>query len=275
VLDSCGKYLSHIAFVDMDRSLRNILNVSQDPVIRLGNPGTFDEHGIFPLNVLADSGKVFGYIGGWNRRVSVSVDGAIGLALSEDGGVTFIRVGEGPILAASVTEPFLIGDPFVLRIDDTFHMWYIFGTRWIKDSGSGLAERVYKIGHAVSVDNRNFERTGVQIVQSKKGENECQALPTVLIDNGVLHMIFCYREAFGFRSDTDKGYHLGYASSVDGRSWKRDDDHLRLETDPGAWDSDMQCYPHLFRVQDRVYLLYNGNNFGRHGFGLAELQRDP
>jgi hypothetical protein len=35
----------------------------------------------------------------------------------------------------------------------------------------------------------------------------------------------------------------------------------------------MQCYPHLFPCKDRIYLLYNGNQFGKHGFGLAVLER--
>ena len=34
----------------------------------------------------------------------------------------------------------------------------------------------------------------------------------------------------------------------------------------------MQCYPHVFECDGKVYLLYNGNEFGRHGFGLARLE---
>ena len=40
----------------------------------------------------------------------------------------------------------------------------------------------------------------------------------------------------------------------------------------GDWDSDMLCYPHAFEYRGNVYLLYNGNEFGRHGFGLAILE---
>ena len=34
----------------------------------------------------------------------------------------------------------------------------------------------------------------------------------------------------------------------------------------------MRCYPHLFQVDERTYLMYNGNEFGRFGFGVAELE---
>jgi hypothetical protein len=29
----------------------------------------------------------------------------------------------------------------------------------------------------------------------------------------------------------------------------------------------------VFDCDGRIYLLYNGNEFGRYGFGLAELER--
>ena len=41
---------------------------------------------------------------------------------------------------------------------------------------------------------------------------------------------------------------------------------------PGDWDSDMLCYPHVFECDGQVYLLYNGNEFGRYGFGAAVLE---
>jgi hypothetical protein len=46
---------------------------------------------------------------------------------------------------------------------------------------------------------------------------------------------------------------------------------LLLAGTPGDWDADMQCYPHAFECDGSVYLLYNGNEFGRYGFGLAKL----
>ncbi len=42
---------------------------------------------------------------------------------------------------------------------------------------------------------------------------------------------------------------------------------------PGGWDSDMQCYPYVFECDGDIYLLYNGNEFGRWGFGVAQLER--
>jgi hypothetical protein len=271
--DSNGKYLSHIAFVDMRKNLRDIIRVSDRTVIPLGSLGCFDEHGIFPMNVVRHGDAVFGYICGWNRRISVPVDTAIGLAISHDDGLTFQRLDAGPVLAASRREPYLVADGFVKIIADTFYMWYIFGTGWKQYVREGQPDRTYKIGRAVSKDGINWvKEEALQIVSDRLGPDECQALPTVIAIDGFYHMFFCYRHSFDFRANKSRGYRIGHAYSEDLRHWIRDDEALPLSGGPDEWDADMQCYPHAFECDGNVYLLYNGNEFGRFGFGLAVLK---
>ena len=76
--------------------------VAEHEVIEPGGLGCFDEHGIFPMSVVRHGGELLGYTTGWSRRASVSVETAIGLAVSRDGGRTFARTGPGPVLAAVV-----------------------------------------------------------------------------------------------------------------------------------------------------------------------------
>lgn len=269
-----GKARSHIAFVDVRKNLRDIVRISDKTVIPLGELGCFDEHGIFPMNAVRHGDAVYGYICGWNRRVSVSVDTAIGLAISHDDGLTFQRIGDGPVLAASLHEPCLVGDGFVKVIGGTFHMWYIFGTGWRAFAPDSPPDRTYKIGHAVSSDGVSWTKEdGRQVIADRLGEFESQALPTVIEIDGTYHMFFCYRQSFDFRKSKDRGYRIGHARSVDLAEWTRADDELLLDVTPGDWDSDMLCYPHVFDCDGEVYMLYNGNEFGRHGFGAAVLER--
>jgi hypothetical protein len=273
-VDANGKYLSHIAFVDMKKNLRDVICVADQTVIPLGGLGCFDEHGIFPMSVMHHGDAVYGYTCGWSRRVSVSVDTAIGLAISHDSGLTFQRIGDGPVVAASLHEPCLVGDGFVKVIDGVFHMWYIFGTGWKRYAADVAPDRTYKIGHATSKDGMEWVKEEAhRIITDRLGPDESQALPTVIGIDGRYHMFFCYRESFDFRQAKGRGYRIGHAWSDDLSSWTRDDEHPLLEGTPGEWDSDMQCYPHVFECDGKVYLLYNGNEFGRHGFGLAELAR--
>ena len=271
--DKTGKYLSHVSFVDMDKEFKKILRISNETVIPLGKLGCFDEHGIFPMNVVRSEDKILAYTTGWNRRVSVSADASIGLAVSDDNGLTFKKRGDGPILSASLNEPFLVCDAFVAIFQNVFHMWYIYGTRWIKDIREESPQRVYKIVHATSADGIVWEREGKPIISDVLNENECQALPTVFEYNSRYHMFFCFREATGFRKIKEKGYRIGYAYSDDLNNWTRADEEAGIQrSQDGEWDSDMMCYPHIFHCEGKVYMMYNGNEFGRYGFGLAVLE---
>lgn len=271
-----GKYLSHISFVDFDQELKNVLNISSNVVIPLGILGAFDEHGIFPINLLQEENEILAYTCGWSRRVSVSVETSIGLAISHDGGLTFQKYGNGPILSNSLKEPFLVGDAFVRKYDGTYHMWYIYGSSWLEGTLEEQPARIYKIAHATSSDGFTWiKEEGNQIISDCLGPDECQALPTVIKLNNIYHMYFCYRHATDFRRNPDRAYRLGYAYSNNLTDWTRDDKRGGIDISTTGWDSEMMCYPHIFRVEERVYLLYNGNEFGRLGFGMAVLDQYP
>ncbi|HEX5329502.1 hypothetical protein [Sulfuricurvum sp.] len=265
------KFVSHIQFIDMDKQFKKIINKSQHEVIATGALGCFDEHGIFPINVLRHNDKIYAYTSGWSRRVSVSVETSIGLAISRDNGSTFERVGSGPVLTASLNEPYLVVDGFVKVFDDLFHMWYIYGTDWVKVNESAEAERTYKIGHAVSKDGIFWEKEGRQIIQDKI-DNECQALPTVIKIEERFYMFFAYRSTFDFRNNSNNAYRIGYAYSDDLVNWIRDDENVGIDVSSEGWDAEMISYPHVFECDKEIYMLYNGNHFGKNGFGIAKLE---
>jgi hypothetical protein len=270
--DQFGKFLSQIAYVDFDKSFNNIIANSSHQVIALGKLGAFDEHGIFPINPIRVNDKILAYTCGWSRRDSVSIETSTGLAISFDNGKTFVKENVGPVLTSSLKEPMLVGDSFVLYENERYHMWYIFGKRWITTQVNNQPERVYKIAYAHSLNGIDWvKQEGVQIISDILGDDECQALPTVIKIGDTYHMYFCYRQAIDFRTNPDRGYRLGYAFSTDLMHWKRADEQKGIDVSSDGWDSEMICYPHIFRVDNQVYLLYNGNQFGKYGFGLAKL----
>ena len=150
-------------------------------------------------------------------------------------------------------------------------MWYIFGTRWRRDRRGGTPERTYKIGHAVSRDGVSWSREEArQIVDDRLGPDESQALPTVVRIGARYHMFFCYRQSSDFRTNRDRGYRIGHAWSDDLVRWTRDDDGVGIEGTPGELGLGHAVLPQRLRTRgSHVYMLYNGNEFGRHGFGLA------
>lgn len=268
-----GQYLSKIHFADFSPTMDRLLNVSASSVVSPANLGSFDEHGIFPLEVVQWGGHIWGFSGGWTRRVSVSIDMAIGRLVSRDGGTSFVRDGDGPVLASSAREPFLIGDPCVVDSNGLLHMFYIFGTRWTK-SQDGTPERTYLIGQRFSRDGLEWKNStgGGSAIIPRISEWEAQAMPSVVKVRDKWFMFFSFRDTFGFREHGENAYRLGLAVSNDLLEWRRldvDFEHLRSN-----WNSEMMCYPNVHVHDGHLYILYNGNKFGRSGFGLAILHED-
>jgi hypothetical protein len=264
-------YKSFPAYVDFSTDFEEILSFGPYPLMNLGELGSFDEHGIFPIQPFRDkNGNLLASTTGWSRRVSTPTDSSIGLVKSENEGQSFTRVGIGPILAPLHNDPFLIADGIIFYDSDEYHMFYISGERWI--DGPENKERVYKIRHATSKDLQNWNRDYKNVIADSLGLDECQALPSVIRTEDGWLMAFCFREAIGFRTDSSRGYRIGWAKSQDLHEWERIDDTHSISSHQSNWDSDMQAYPNLFRNQNGTFLLYNGNYFGRDGFGVAKLQ---
>ena len=83
-------------------------------------------------------------------------------------------------------------------------------------------------------------------------------------------MWFCFREINDFR-DGANSYRIGYAFSYDKINWHRDDKLAGIDVASQGWDSKMIAYPYVVKHNDLLYMFYNGNGFGRSGFGYATL----
>jgi hypothetical protein len=265
-----GQYVSYSAYVDLNRSnLFEIIRVAERPVLSLGEKGTFDEFGTYPVSIIRNGNDIVAYYGGWTRCESVPFNVAIGMGRSDDNGITFKKLGPGPVLSYSVDEPFVLSGPKIRRFNNKWYLWYIAGRKWILDNGK--PEPVYKIRMATSDDGINWIKYNRDIIESRIEENEAQASPDVFFYEGKYHMFFCYRYSSGYRGK-EKGYRIGYASSEDTYNWNRDDTKAGIDVSTTGWDSEMISYPHVFELDKEIYMLYLGNHVGKFGFGLAKSE---
>ena len=268
--DGGGQYASHSAWVDLDRrDLLKVLRVADHPILPLGGLGEFDEFGIYPVSVARHGTEIWAYYGGWTRCESVPFNVAIGLAISRNDGQTFERVGSGPVLSYTPDEPFILSGPKIRRFSDRWYLWYIAGRKW--KYVDGRPEPVYKIRMAVSQDGVRWSKVNRDLIESRVEEDEAQASPDVFFANAKYHMFFCYRYSSGYRGK-QFGYRIGYAWSKDLSMWTRDDEKAGIDVATTGWDSEMVSYPHVFEVDGKIYMAYLGNQVGRHGFGLAQLE---
>lgn len=268
--DENGQYISYSAYVDLNRdNLFEIMEISQEPILKLGELGTFDEFGTYPVSVIRRGDEILAYYGGWTRCESIPFTVAIGIAISRDNGKTFTKLGKGPLLSSNMYDPYVISGPKIRIFDDRWYLWYVAGTKWLENNGK--PEAVYKIRMASSSDGFDWARDSKDIIENKIEKNECQASPDVFFYKNRYHMFFCYKYSLNFRNK-ERGYRIGYAYSDDLVNWVRDDSKAGIDVSEEEWDSEMIAYPHIFEVGNNVYMLYLGNQVGRYGFGIAQLQ---
>ncbi len=267
--DTNGQYVSYSAFVDLDRfDLFKVRYIAEKPILNLGGLGEFDEFGTYPVSVIRDGGEVRAYYAGWTRCESVPFNVAIGCAVSRDGGVTFDKLGRGPVLSYSPDEPFILSGPKVRRYNGLWYVFYIAGRKW--KMVDGRAEPVYKIRMATSSDGIHWIKLNKDLLESRIEEDEAQASPDVFYANGMYHMFFCYRYSSHYRGSKN-GYRIGYATSSNLTDWVRDDSRAGIDVSEHGWDAEMISYPHVFDLDGKTYLAYLGDKVGRYGFGLAQL----
>src|SRR5690606_25352777 len=149
---------------------------------------------------------------------------------------------DGPVLAYTPDEPFLLGSPRVRRFGDQWQLWYVAGREWRMTEGK--PEPIYKIRMATSADGVQWTKHGRNLIEDKLGEHECQACADVVHRDGRYHMFFSSRDIRNYRG-REGGYRIGYASSPDLLNWTRDDSQVDIGLSESGWDSEMVNYPHV------------------------------
>jgi hypothetical protein len=116
------------------------------------------------------------------------------------------------------------------------------------------------IKYAESEDALHWRREGRVAIGLQSPGEYAIAKPCVVKDAGLYRMWYSHRGA---------SYRIGYAESSDGISWQRKDDEAGIDVSASGWDSESVQYAFVFRHSGALYMLYNGNGYGRTGFGLA------
>lgn len=245
-----------------------VLYVHDKPILELGELGCFDDSGVMPSWIVNHQGVKYFYYIGWNVGTTVPYRNSIGLAMSTDGGNSFRRMFKGPVLDRSRDEPHFCATPCVLIEGGIWRMWYLSCVRW--EWYEGKAEPYYHIKYAESKDGITWDKRGIVAVDFKTPEEGGLVRPCVIRDKNGYRMWYSYRDGKDFRIRKDRSYRIGYAESPDGLSWTRKDEDAGIDVSDSGWDSDMTAYPFVHVGSNgKTYLFYNGNGFGRSGFGYA------
>lgn len=255
--------------IDPDEPAR-ILGHSPGPILALGEPGHFDDSGIMPSDVIWSGTDIYFYYVGWNVGRPARYRTALGLAVSRDGGEVFRKISTGPVIDRSLYDPVGVSCQSVRREKDCWRTWYMSYLGW--DEIDGRFEPRYHIKYAESNDGIHWDIEGTVALDTLDDEGGL-ACPAVIYGNDQYHMWFSTRGTRNYREPGNTAYHIEHAVSSDGIRWERTPKIAGLYPAQEGWDGQMVAYPSLFRnTAGHWIMLYNGNGFGRSGFGYATLE---
>lgn len=265
------KNMTNISYIEVNADNPNqILYIHDKPVIVPGNAGMFDDCGAMPSHVIDVGDEVWMYYLGWNVRNTIAYHNSIGLAISQDGGVTFKKLSEGPLFDRNYIEPYYSAVPYILRENGIWKMWYLSNTKWVEYEGK--SEPFYHIKYAESHNGIDWKREG-RVAIDYKDEAECGIVRACVLKDGNLYkMWYAHRNLHNYRTDKSSSYRIGYAESFNGIDWNRKDNEVGIDVSDVGWDSEMIEYPFVYDHNGKRYMFYNGNTFGKTGFGYAILE---
>lgn len=255
--------VGRIGFVDVNPdNPGEVLRVSEKPVLDIGLPGTFDDNGVIPCAIVRRGSELFLYYAGYQLGSKVRFLAFGGLARSCDG-ETFVRSSNVPVLDRTSGEFLFRAIHSMFYEDGVWKTWYGAGNEYLQTEEKALPK--YNVRYIESKDGITFAGEGRVCIDTQGADEYRIGRPWVIRHDGIYKMFY----SIGTRS---KIFRLGYAESRDGIHWVRMDDRMGLDVSSSGWDSQMICYPSVLENKGRVYLFYNGNSYGRSGFGYAILR---
>jgi hypothetical protein len=253
---------SSVSYIDLDINNYAVLNVAREPVFIYGKENSFYSHGVSIGNLYHQNNKDYILFMGWQCKNGEHWRGDVGRLVLKDKCELYLEP-QDAFLVSDLIDPLSLSYPWVMFDNDIYKMWYGSTVNWTSDNG----EMIHIIKYATSIDGINWDKHGTAIPY-ELGVAQAFSKPTIVKGKNNYHMWYSYRDGVG------TSYRIGYAFSYDGISWDRREKQSGINVNLQGWDSEMICYPYVFKHKDKYYMLYNGNGYGKSGFGLAVLENE-
>jgi hypothetical protein len=253
---------SSVGAVDIDIVKCKVVKEHSEPFFEHGSEGSFYADGVSIGNCYETGGEKYMLFMGWQAPKAGHWRGDIGrLIVKSD--LTLALDSKTPFMGSDNVDPISLSYPWVLKNEENgYVMWYGSTSTW--DAGNG--EMLHVINSAESRDGHIWNREGLSIPY-ELGRAQAFSRPSV-----VGNLKIGFEMWFSYRSGGGEKYRIGYAHSIDGKKWELALEDAGIDVSLDGWDSEMIEYPIVFDHKGQRYMLYNGNGYGKTGFGLARLR---
>ena len=257
-----AKGISRIGYVDLDKEdPTKILKIADSPVLDVGLPGTFDDNGVILGDIVKVGETLRMYYVGFQLVNQVKFLAFTGVAISTDHGEHFVRTSPIPVLDRRENALYFNAVHTVLFVNGKFRFWLGAGSAWQTINNTPYPS--YNVKYTESENGLSFYNPSADCLSFSHGNEYRIGRPRVYTNDEGYEMIFTW-------GDKQGRYEMGYATSKDGINWTRNDDILNFKPSEKGWDDHWVSYGALFTIGSDVYMVYNGNEMGKDGFGLAK-----
>ncbi len=225
-----------------------------NPVLSPGTSGAWDDDRVGSPSVIYEHGLYKMWYAGYDDSVW-----KIGYATSTNGN-TWTKYGSNPVLSGTSGEwdASDVGDPWVVKIGQTYHMWYVGST----GASGGF------IGHATSTDGTSWTKDSANPVFGPDPETGWEQYyvgnPCVLWENG--QFVMYYSGSYVANSK----HRVGRAFSPDGGNWTRDRANPVLDWgNSTTWNDDGIMLGSVFVEGGYHHVYYQGYNGSNWQIGYA------
>ena len=140
-------------------------------------------------------------------------------------------------------------------------MHFVSGIEWIYLNGKLESRYDIKSIESFTLDQWSSENRNSEI-PLRDGETNI-ARPWILKEGNKRYMYFSF-----LRKDVS-GYRIGMALEDPQGSWHRLDNKLKFF---GLPDDQVMAYPAVIKLMKRRFMFLNGNEYGKYGFYVFELE---
>ncbi len=255
-----NKNESDIGYIVFDLDEMKVTKFSKKPILKRGPLGSFDDSAVIPSHMIKVKDKFYLYYVGWTQGKKVPFFSSIGLAISKSPFGPFKRYSSAPIIGVSKLNPYFVATCYVRKYQNGFEMYYTSNTSWSLKKKRAFPR--YLIKKCNSKDGINWKIEDNKLINFYKKSEIAITRPWILNLKNKTVMFYSLKK---------RNYKICTVIFKNKR-WIKENIFEFKKNKSVIFDNVSQEYASLIKYKKKIFMFYNGNEYGKNGIGLAISQ---
>jgi len=258
--------ISRIGFIEISKDSPNqILRISEDPVLDIGEPGSFDENGVFPGSMFKFQDKLYFSYTGFQLGMKIPHYNFGNIAIFNKDLTKLTRLQKSPLLDRSDEGLTVRAGITVQENGKNNIMLYSSGSTFEKINNKLRPN--YSIFRQNILEIEPFPKIGFEVLSFNKNLEHGLGRPYLIRFKDEIYCFYTIR-------NKDFLYRSGVAVySEESDQFERKDSLISsMGSNSAGFDDQMVYFPAPCLVGEQLWVFYSGNDFGKSGLGIGIFQ---